>query len=234
LPHISNIFNNPHVKVVMSGKPGHSPPNFIPLLLLASLLAGCVPALIVQPTPTALLTRPPEESLPAPSPTPSPTLTTTPTSTPTATPEVDFTPTYFPFPTATPVPPRTPTTGDRILLEYSYFDTRVENKIYFHVIVKGLDAGFAPRSIRIVERSSGDEVERFELFEPAESVCYLGIDVWKLYETQAIKMSDLPRAIHMRQWGEEFVFQIAIEHLDGRQEVVERFSPDNSCVIVVD
>ena len=65
----------------MSGKPGHSPPNFIPLLLLASLLAGCVPALIVQPTPTALWTQPLEESPPAPSPTPSPSPTPTPAPT---------------------------------------------------------------------------------------------------------------------------------------------------------
>jgi len=216
------------VKGEMSGDTSHSSPIFIPLILLTILLAGCVPALVVQTTPTALLTQPQEESPPAPSLTPSPTLTTTPTSTPTATPEIDFTPTYYPFPTATPVPPRTPTTGDRILLVYSYFDTRVEYKIYFHVIVIGLDAGFVPRSIRIVERSSGQEVGRFELFESGESVCLLGGDAWKLYETEAIKLSDLPRAIQTRQW-KEFVFQITVEHLDGRQEVVERFKPDREC-----
>jgi len=218
----------------MSGNTGHALHSFVPLLLLAILLAGCVPAQVAPTTSTALLTRPPEESLPAPSLTPSPTPRTTPTSTLTDTPEIDFTPTNFPFPSATPAPARTPTTGDRILLEYSYFDTRLESKIYYHVIVKGLDAGFVPRSIRIVERSSGQEVGRFELFEPAESVCYLGIDVWKLYETQAIKLSDLPRGFEGRQWEEEFVFQITVEHLDGRQEVVERFRPDKRCAIGVD
>jgi len=86
-----------------------------------------------------------------------------------------------------------------------------------------------PKSIQIIEWSTGLEVGQYELLETTESVCHPGET---LHETVAIDLTDtkFPPGFYGFLYEEKYIIRIIIEDSTGTQVIVEKTSPDLECV----
>ncbi|HLF89663.1 MAG TPA: hypothetical protein VI451_11990 [Anaerolineales bacterium] len=202
-------------------------PFFLLLFIFVVFLSACAPGQVASPSPTGT-TSPVPTMTPSNTPVPSATSTATPSPTLRAGPRPSptITPTRQPSPTPFPTP--TLSTASKIRLLVSIFDSQaVGHKLYLHVFVWG--GGWVPKSIQIIERSTGLEVGEYELFETTESVCHYDET---LHETEAIDLDDpkFPPGFYWLLYEEKYLFQIVVEDSLGTQVIVKRASPDLECL----